>query len=165
MRIVSLIDELDLLPPLAQLHHDEWSHVSPFKTVGQHLTKLRSRIGRDPIPATFVVAVDREVVGSVSLLKRDDIDDVRPDLTPWLASLMVAPGHRSRGLGRALVQHCIDQARLLGYPALFLYTDSHAAYYSRLGWLTMEQRLSRGADVTVMQFLLTNSPSAGLTRQ
>jgi predicted N-acetyltransferase YhbS len=165
MRIVSLIDELDLLPPLAQLHHDEWSHVSPFKTVSQHLTKLRSRIGRDPIPATFAVVVDREVVGSVSLLKRDDIGDVRPDLTPWLASLMVAPGHRSRGLGRALVQHCIDDARLLGYPALFLYTDSAAAYYSRLGWLTMEQRLSRGADVTVMQFLLTNSPSAGLTRQ
>jgi len=150
MRIVSLIDELDLVEPLAQLHHDEWSAVSPFKTVEQHMTKLRARIGPDPVPATFVLVMEGAVAGSVSLLRRDDIDDVRPDLTPWLASLIVAPGHRSHGLGRALVQYCVDRARLLGYPALYLYTDSHAGYYSRLGWLALEERQSRGAQVTVM---------------
>src|SRR5262245_27097406 len=138
MRIVSLVKHLDLLPSLARLHNNEWGHVSPFKTFEQHMMKLQSRIGRGRVPATFVAIVNSAVAGSVSLLKRDDIGDVRPDLTPWLASLVVAPEHRSRGFGRALVQHCIDQGSALGASALYLYTDSHASYYSGLGWIAME---------------------------
>jgi hypothetical protein len=76
MRIVSPVDEPEWLVPLAQLHQDEWSEVSPFKTVEQHMTKLRARIGPDPIPATSIVVVDREAVCSESLIRRDDIGDV-----------------------------------------------------------------------------------------
>lgn len=49
MQIVWLIDHLAHLPLLAQLHHDEWSHISPFKTVNQHVAKLRSRAGSDSV--------------------------------------------------------------------------------------------------------------------
>lgn len=155
MQIQSLIDHLDQIPTLAHLHHEQWSHVSPFKTPNQHATKLRSRIGGQPVPATYLLLIDSAVAGSVSLLDHDDIANVRPDLSPWLASLLVQSKHRGRGYGRALVEHCVAQARTLGFTVLYLYTDTHRQFYTRLGWQAIEERVSRGMDVTVMKLALS----------
>ena len=157
VRIVTLVEHRDRLSSLAQLHHDEWSNVSPFKTVEQHMNKLLSRIGPCPVPATYLLLIDDAVAGSVSLLDHDDIANLRPDLSPWLASLVVEPKHRRRGYGRALVAYCVDQARELGVPILYLYTHTHAQYYGRLGWQAIEERASGHAKVTVMQMQLAEA--------
>jgi hypothetical protein len=47
--------------------------VSPFKTLDRHAEKLRSRIGPNSIPATYILLIDNAVAGSVSLLDYDDI--------------------------------------------------------------------------------------------
>ena len=154
MDIASLADHLGQLPALARLHHAEWSRVSRFKTVDEHVNKLQARIGRSPIPATYVLLLNQRVAGSVSLLGHDDIDNVRPNLSPWLASLYVEPRHRGRGYGSALVQYCIQRARHFGYPTLYLYTDTHSQYYARFGWRPIEHRTSRGLEVTVMELPL-----------
>ena len=154
MYIASLADHLGQLPALARLHHAEWSRVSRFKTVDEHANKLKSRIGQSPIPATYVLLLNQTVAGSVSLLSHDDIDNVRPDLSPWLASLYVEPGHRGRGFGSALVKYCIRRAGHFGYTALYLYTDTHSQYYTRFGWRPIDNRTSRGLDVTVMELQL-----------
>src|SRR5436305_15294288 len=107
MQIASLIDHIEQLPRLAKLHHDEWSQVSRFTTVDEHIRKLESRISKDAIPATNILLIDGAVAGSVSLLDQDDIDNVRPDLSPWLASLYVEPRHRRHGYRSALVRHGI----------------------------------------------------------
>jgi N-acetylglutamate synthase-like GNAT family acetyltransferase len=156
MQIVSLVDHVDCIPALAQLHHEEWSHVSPFKGLDQHAAKLRSRIGLNPVPATYILLIEHTVAGSVSLLPYDDIANLRPDLSPWLASLLVVPRHRGRGYGRALVGHCVGCARALGFRTLYLYTDTHTDYYARLGWHPIEERTSRGLEVTVMELPLMN---------
>jgi predicted N-acetyltransferase YhbS len=152
MVIASLADHLDQLVVLARFHHDEWSHVSRFTTIDQHADKLRSRVspGRHDISSTYILLIDGVVAGSVSLLSHDDIGDVRPDLSPWLASLYVEPGRRRLGYGSALVKHCIEQAGHCGCSTLYLYTDTHAKYYERFGWRPIEYRASRGLDVTVM---------------
>lgn len=160
MQILSLVDHVDRVLSLAQLHHDEWSHVSPFKTVAQHATKLRSRIGTNSVPATYILIIDDAVAGSVSLLDHDDIANVRPDLSPWLASLLVEPRRRGHGYGRALVDHCADRARALAFPSLYLYTGTHAKFYERLGWQVIQQCIARGVQVTVMGLQLTSSRSS-----
>src|SRR5215813_14480575 len=99
MFIASLIDHIEQLPRLARLHHDEWIQVSRFTTVDEHIRKLESRISQSAIPATYILLIDGVVAGSVSLLDHDDIDNVRPDLFPWLASLYVEPRHRRQGYG------------------------------------------------------------------
>ena len=124
--------------------------MSPFKTTAQHTEKLLLRMSRRPPPATYVLLVDEEVAGSVSLLQHDDIAEVRPDLSPWLASLLVVPKYRGRGYGRQLVVHCVEQTRKLGFPILYLYTHTHPEYYARLGWRSIEERAVRGEAVTVM---------------
>jgi GNAT superfamily N-acetyltransferase len=146
-----------LLSPLAKFHHEEWSHVSPFSTPVEHEKKLLSRIGPHPPPATYLLLLDDQLVGSVSLLKHDDIANVRPDLSPWLASLFVVPKNRGRGYGRKLLIYCIDQARALGFPSLYLYTHTHTDFYVRLGWRAIEERTSRCANVTVMQMTLDSA--------
>jgi GNAT superfamily N-acetyltransferase len=46
--------------------------------------------------------------------------DTRMDLSPWLAGVFVAPHHRRRGVGAALVQRIIDEATGLGVEQLYL---------------------------------------------
>lgn len=149
--IRSLANHSDWLATLAQMHHAEWSGVSPFKTPKQHAEKLRSRTGGSPLPSTYVMTVDDTVVGSVSLLKGDDIAGVRPDLSPWLSSLLVIPARRGRGFGRALVEHCVAESDRLGFAALHLWTNTHRRFYERLGWDTLEERVVGSLRATVMK--------------
>ena len=155
MHIASLIQHVDQLPRLAKLHHDAWSQVSRFTTVDDHIRKLETRISHRPIPATYILLIDSVVEGSVSLIDQDDIDNVRPDLSPWLASLYVEPRHRRQGHGSALVRHCILQAAKALCPRLYLYTDTHSQFYVRFGWQPIETRVSRGLDITIMELKIT----------
>jgi len=156
LTIVRCSEHRALLPRLARLHHLEWSEVSPFKTIAEHEKKLLSRISQHPPPETYVLILKGEAAGSVTLLEHDDIANVRPDLSPWLASLLIVPKHRGRGYGRELVAFCADQARTLGYAMLYLYTHTHPDYYARLGWQSVERITVRDEEVTVMQIgLLT----------
>ena len=97
--------------------------------------------------AQLLVAVDEdgEVVGSVTFARAG---------TPYanlahgdeaeLRMLAVAPAARERGVGRALVLACMEQARSLGHPRLVLSTqeEMRAAQrlYTRLGFARMPQR-------------------------
>ncbi|MDT4921226.1 MAG: putative acetyltransferase [Pseudonocardiales bacterium] len=49
-----------------------------------------------------------------------------------LSPLAVAPAHQRRGIGRALSDAAVEQARQLGAPAVFLEGDPK--YYAKLGW-------------------------------
>jgi len=150
-RIVSLRQDRDRLSALASLHQAEWGKISPFKTVAQHEEKLRFRISGPPPSETYVLLIKDELAGSVSLLQHDDIAGVRPDLSPWLASLLVVPKHRGRGYGRQLVAHCVEHAWQLGFSTLYLYTHTHPEFYIGLGWRVIEHRGVRGGNVTIME--------------
>jgi N-acetylglutamate synthase-like GNAT family acetyltransferase len=76
--------------------------------------------------------------------------DTRPDYTPWLAGVFVAPAHRRRGIGRALAEHVIGEAARLGFPTVYLFTPSAEDFFSRLGWSIVEHTRYRSADVTIM---------------
>jgi ribosomal protein S18 acetylase RimI-like enzyme len=63
------------------------------------------------------------------------------DWQPGAASirlLAVAPAHRGQGYGRLLTQACIDRARNLSIPAIFLYTGTFMAaarqLYEKMGF-------------------------------
>jgi N-acetylglutamate synthase-like GNAT family acetyltransferase len=58
----------------------------------------------------------------------------RRDLTPWLASVFVAPPWRRRGIASALVAAVQATAREAGVAALYLYTPDQANLYARLGF-------------------------------
>lgn len=51
-----------------------------------------------------------------------------------LRSLVVAPGHRGRGLGRALTERLVEAARGRGVRHLFLMTETAAPFFAARGF-------------------------------
>ena len=68
----------------------------------------------------------------------DNDHESRPDLSPWLAALLVSPNHRGRGVGSRLVRSLVLEAVRLAIPRVYLGTDI-PEYYARLGAELYEQ--------------------------
>jgi GNAT superfamily N-acetyltransferase len=127
-----LSERPEWVPRLAALHHAQWSRLLPHWQLATAQEDLASHTGGARVPTTILALVDGELAGSVSLLANDD-ERIRA-YSPWLASLLVLPGHRGRGIGAALVRRCVDVAAQLGIARLHLYPDDAAPFYERLGW-------------------------------
>ena len=154
MHIDYLADHRDLIPTLAPWHHRQWAYLNPGKTLEQRIAKLRGHCGRKTIPVTFVALEDTTLLGSASLVE-DDMDTY-PDLSPWLASVYVAPEHRRQGIGSALVRRVVEEAAALGSKTLFLFTPDRESLYARLGWKVRSREQYRGVDVVVMELDLAS---------
>jgi GNAT superfamily N-acetyltransferase len=102
------------------------------------------------------LAVDdsAQPVGCASLVEHDML--TRPELSPWLAGVFVPREHRRRGIGAALVERVVQEARSLGVQRLYLYTPGFGALYLRLGWSVLERTFYRelwgNTEVTIMEF-------------
>jgi len=143
-----LADQPHLVPRLAALHHAEWSWIEPEWTLAEAQSNLALHTAGTSIPATRVALVDGELAGSVSLLANDH-ERIRR-WSPWLASLLVLPEFRGRGIGAALVREAVSIAAHFGIPYLYLYTDDAAPFYARLGWARVERMDLDGIEVDVM---------------
>ncbi len=97
----------------------------------------------DPRAAVYV-AEDVDVVGCVALHAEDDVP------SGWLLSrLYVTPAKWRSGIGAALHDHLLDEARARGLTLLHLWTleanDRARAMYERRGWkLVPGRRLVNG---------------------
>jgi GNAT superfamily N-acetyltransferase len=159
MRIDPLSEHPDAIPTLARWHHDQWKHLDPGDTIEQRIARLQVHLSKAPIPTTFVAllplaapperAVPENILGSASLIAHDM--DTRPNLSPWLASVFVAPRYRGCGIGTALVRRVIQEARALDVANLYLFTTpDKRGFYAPLGWVLIEHTLYRGYQQIVM---------------
>jgi len=149
MDIVYLADrpvgEVELV---ARWIFEEWTGEFAEQGLQAWLGEFRGILRRSGIPTTFAAVEGGRVVGTASLIA-SDLPEL-PDCAPWLASLYVPPGYRGRGVGAALVGRVEAEARLLGYPRLYLQTAWGERYYQRLGWTTLDWTMFRGRAVKVM---------------
>ena len=153
MKIEYLADHPDRLETLALWHHEEWHDLNPGDTVAQRRARMRAHLAKRQIPTTFVALDGDTLLGSACLLA-DDMHQHR-DLTPWLASVFVAPEHRGGGVGRALVGRVVEEARALGVETLYLYTPDRERFYARMGWSALERTEYMGVKVVIMSIRLT----------
>lgn len=149
MRIAPLADWMHLAPRLATWHGDEWADLLPNWGYQAALDELSTHTRRNEIPLTLVGLDGDRLLGSVSLL----VDDLPgwEHLTPWLASVFVAPEARGLGVGRRLVERATALAGELGHRQLHLFTAGQAEFYRRLGWETLATPTFRDRPVTVMR--------------
>lgn len=149
MDIAYLRDHMALAPDLAQAHVEAFGALLPDWTAAQAEEELRSHTDGRAIPTTLLALRDGQWLGSVSLL-RNDHDDIR-QYSPWLASLVVRPDARGRGVGRVLVERCVAEAAAQGVSTLYLYCHADlVAYYRALGWREHDQLALGPLWVTVM---------------
>jgi GNAT superfamily N-acetyltransferase len=150
--IAPLADHLELVPTLAHWHWSEWETEDPQGTPEKWAERLARRTRRDGIPTTFVALSSPlsggQLLGSASLVEHDL--PPRPDLTPWLAGVYVAPAWRGRGVGSALVRRAVAFAAALGIPRLYLHTSTAEHLYAALGWEVLERCQYAGQDMAIM---------------
>ncbi|OGG45871.1 MAG: hypothetical protein A3F84_17090 [Candidatus Handelsmanbacteria bacterium RIFCSPLOWO2_12_FULL_64_10] len=139
MRIEHLADHLEFVQTLAEWHYREWRHLCPGETLDDFVERLRGQAQRGGVPTAFVALEGGRPVGSASLVAHDM--QGREDLSPWLASVYVAPPCRRRGIGSALVRRVVQEAGERHIPTIYLYTTGKANenFYVHLGWSVRER--------------------------
>jgi RimJ/RimL family protein N-acetyltransferase len=112
-----------------------------WRNVGEERRYLRAT-RRSPHAAVFVAENENGIVGRLSLAR-----DSHP-ASPHVADLglMVAVGHRRRGIGRALLERAVEWAREVGVEKLELHVFPHnepaIRLYERFGFV--REGLRRG---------------------
>ncbi len=120
----------DLVPVVAR-----WLFEAFWRQEGHELAEVIDALGQSApagMPQSFVLTAGGEAAGTASFVAHDL--DERPDLTPWLAGVFVAPEHRGRGYAAMLVKAVEQAARQEGIRTLWLYTNSAETLYARAGW-------------------------------
>tara|TARA_B100000315_G_scaffold250518_1_gene283479 strand:- start:1608 stop:2066 length:459 start_codon:yes stop_codon:yes gene_type:complete len=148
MRIDYLVAHPDFIPILSQWHHEQWSYLNPSRTVEDRIKEFKQETTGKEIPITFVAMSENVLLGSASILAHDM--DTRMDLSPWLASVYVAPLHREHGIGSALVRRTVEEAKKLEVETLYLFTPDKEKFYRRLGWSVLEVTDYRGENNVIM---------------
>jgi GNAT superfamily N-acetyltransferase len=138
----------DAIPQLAELHHAEWLSVTPHVTVADRIAEFKERARRGSVPTAFVGLVGNRAVGMSCLVARDI--ESHAHLTPWLATVLVAPGYRQLGIGSALCQRASDEARRFGVVRLYLFTYDKQGFYERQGWSAFEEATDAGRSGSIM---------------
>jgi predicted N-acetyltransferase YhbS len=147
-----LADHPEFLTVLAGWHHGEWGRLHPGDTVGKRAERMKAHLGKGQVPTTFVALAEGKPVGSASLVDYDM--EGREDLTPWLASVYVVPEYRRRGVGSALVERVVEEARGLDIGTLYLFTWDQERLYARLGWSVLERTEYKGERIVIMSIKL-----------
>ena len=123
------------LPTIAEIWHEVLGKVwMPHVTIDYIEQLISSWTEIDDLPTAYIALNTNHLpVGIASLQKNCGI---RPDLQPWLGSLVVATSHQQQGIGKTLINTVKEKASSMGYPTLYLFTfdPKLLTYYGRLGW-------------------------------
>ncbi|MFD1874597.1 GNAT family N-acetyltransferase [Hymenobacter bucti] len=103
-----------------------------------HLYELFSQTARS---AYFVAERDGEVLGGGGIFPTENL----PADTVELVKLYLLPAARGRGVGKALIQQCLEAARAAGYARVYLETTAELTQaiplYERLGFTYLQEAL------------------------
>lgn len=111
-----------------------WLISDDWRSVGEERKYLRA-LRRHPHAAVFVAELPEGVVGRLSVAR-----DSHP--ASWHVAdlgLMVAAGHRRKGIGRALLEQAVSWARIVGVIKVELHVFPHntaaIALYEQFGFV------------------------------
>lgn len=144
----------ETIPELATIWYEVlgkiWAPDVPIERVHQ---KYKEHLNDSTIPLTFVALDGIKPVGMCSLRENDGI---RPDLTPWLGSLVVSPAYQNQGVAKQLIDIVKIKSIELGYKKLYLFAFDLTIpeYYGRLRWEKIAVDHFKNHPVTVMEICL-----------
>ena len=151
IRIDYLANHPAVADGLAKISWTEWRSIYEARrdTFADVLKACRERMNIDHLPLALVAFDGDKLVGTVSL-KPQDLE-VRPELTPWLGGLFVAPEWRHRGVASLLLKRAVEEARRLKLAKLYLWTSSAEGLYRKLDWQPVERLDYCGRRIVVMR--------------
>lgn len=150
MHIDYLANHPELVAPLAQRCATEWAHLYLAWGEGEAVEEFRMARTDGGVPATLVALDDGGILlGTVSVIE-DDLPGFE-HLNPWLATLLVLPEHRGRGVGAFLVREAERYARDAGHSEMYLFTESTDGLFRHMGWLEMAKTTANGHEVRIFR--------------
>lgn len=109
------------------------------ETANEHYLAHLLRKSPDFIPELdYVAEFNGEIIGSIMFSKACIIStDGNSKQVLTFGPLAVAPEYKNHGVGKKLVRHTLDKAKLLGYAAVVIFGEPD--YYPKLGFLPAEK--------------------------
>ena len=133
MRILPLADLPDAAAVLETWFLAEWEPYYGAHGPGDAAADIAECARHEGLPLALVaVGDDGRPIGTAAL--KADSAGSESGHGPWLAAMVVAPEHRGRGVGTALVAAIEDEARRQGHAALYTSTDTLVGLLQRRGW-------------------------------
>ncbi len=150
MRIVHLVDVPEASPTLVQWFVEEWAPWYGPDGQGDAEADFAACRSRDALPICLV-ALDGEggVLGTASLKAESVGAELAPG--PWLAAMLVGKAHQGRGIGTALAGAIEEEARRLGFAAIYTSTDAAEGIMERRGWQWIGTTVSLRGDIAVFR--------------
>jgi predicted N-acetyltransferase YhbS len=139
------------IPTLAKIWREVLGKIwVPDVTIERVEQNLANHLNEDSLPLTFVAFEDDKPVGMCCLRITDGI---RPNLTPWLGSLVVDPSLQGQGIGKLLIDTVKVKAKEMEFPKLYLFAFDPTIpdYYTKLGWKKIGMDEFKDLPVTVME--------------
>lgn len=134
-------DEVHLLKEQRLAAYQDFQQELSPKNWGQLESNLAFANNMEPGVEVFVAEIGWEIVGSVMLFPANSYSySNEKEMTkyPEIRLLAVTPEYRSRGVGKALVEHCIDISKIRKQKSIGLYTGcfmKHAIeLYEKMGF-------------------------------
>jgi len=168
VEIAYLADRPRDLDCVALWQYGEWGYLDAEDSPGRRRQKLEGHLHRNSLPLTLVAVGElnasgrrvtsasarvarshRQPLGAADLVHHEIPD--RPDLSPWLSCVYVAPQHRGTGVGSILTRRAVVEAARLGAPTLYLCTWDRESFYRRLGWETIDRFTAHGRSCAIME--------------
>lgn len=140
--------------PLARIWHEVLGQIwVPDVPISRVEENLRNHLNTEQLPLTFVAFHENKPVGMCSLRVNDGI---RPELTPWLGSLVVSADYQKQGIAQMLIDQTKQKAQQMGFKTIYLFAFDRTIpeYYTRLGWNKIGMDEFRSHPVTVMEIML-----------
>lgn len=155
MNLIIQVLEPAFINQLAAWHHTEWHHLD--RSVNERLRRQRLLAHCDvgSLPVTFVALEEGALVGSICLVAHDVPD--RPQYSPWISRIFVAPEYRGKGIGKALIDRAKSEMCRQSHDALYLMTEDKGSYYARMGWIKLENYKLNNHSVEIMKIGLHRS--------
>ncbi|MBL8903001.1 MAG: GNAT family N-acetyltransferase [Rhizobiales bacterium] len=130
-----------------------WRYEAFLKSCGYSLDENGAQLAKlatqpDEYETALIALADGHLAGICLLVLREF--EPLHDVSPWLASLYVAPEFRKRGVARMLVAAIEEQARGHGVARLHFYTGDAEKFYLKCGWSLAEQGVADGEPYAFM---------------
>lgn len=149
MHIEPLAKHQHLIGEIAMLLHAEWGDLVPWAEPAAIERRFAEQLLTALAPFTLVALSDSGGLLGTASVKLYELPD-HPDKVHWLGEVFIPRRLRGQGIGSALVRACIEQSRILGIPAMYLYTPDQQPLYARFGWREIAAAVVNGEKVSIM---------------
>ncbi len=147
-RILHLLEAPAAKPQLVRWFVEAWAPWFGPGGQGDAEADLAACADRDRLPLCLLALDGEDKPLGTAALKQESLGS-ELGYGPWLAALLVAPEHRGRGIGRALIEAIVAEARRLGHQALYTSSGLPPGRLWPRGWRPVGESQSLRGDITV----------------